>query len=59
MDANGIRLGMTKSFNCGGSYGDGEPGFRVFRVRQDGSFDTWIETEKTLRDNRRQGVRRM
>ena len=49
MDRNGIRLGMTKSFNCGGSYGDREPGFRVFRVRRDGSFESWTETENTLR----------
>ena len=49
MDRNGIRIGMTKSINCGGSYGDGEPGLRVFRVRKDGSFETWTETELTLR----------
>jgi hypothetical protein len=48
MDMNGIRLGMTKSFNCGSSYGDREPGFRVFRVRRDGSFESWTETENTL-----------
>lgn len=50
MDRNGIRLGMTKSFNCGGSYGDREPGFRVFRVRRDGSFESWTETENTQRN---------
>ena len=49
MDRNGIRIGMTRSINCGGSYGDGEPGIRVFRVRKDGSFESWTETESTLR----------
>ena len=49
MDKNGIRLGMTKSINCGGSYGDGDPGLRVFRIRTFGSFESWTETEVTLR----------
>ncbi|MBR0067481.1 MAG: hypothetical protein IJQ00_07780 [Kiritimatiellae bacterium] len=49
MDKNGIRIGMTKSINCGGSYGDGDPGLRVFRIRTFGSFESWTETEITLR----------
>ena len=49
MDKNGIRIGMTKSINCGGSYGDGDPGLRVFRIRTFGSFESWTETEVTLR----------
>lgn len=48
MDKNGIRLGMTKSVNCGGSYGDGDPGLRVFRIRTFRSFESWTETEVTL-----------
>lgn len=48
VDRNGIRLGMIKSFNCGGSYGDGVAGFRVFEVREDGSFKTETETERTV-----------
>lgn len=48
MDKNGIRIGMTKSINCGGSYGDGDPGLRVFRIRTFGSFESWTETEVTL-----------
>ncbi len=42
------RIGMTKSINCGGSYGDGDPGLRVFRIRTFGSFESWTETEVTL-----------
>jgi len=49
MDKNGIRIGMTKSINCGGSYGDGDPGLRVFRIRTFASFESWTETEITLR----------
>ncbi len=49
MDRNGIRIGMTKSINCGGSYGDGDPGLRVFRIRTFGSLESWTETEITLR----------
>ena len=49
MDRNGIRIGMTKSINCGGSYGDGDPGLRVFRIRTFGSLESWTETEVTLR----------
>lgn len=46
-DANGIRMGAVKGFACGGSYND-YPGFRVFNVRADGTFETWTETEKTM-----------
>lgn len=48
-DANGIRIGMTKGFACGGSYND-YPGFRVFKVHADGTFETWTETEDTMAD---------
>lgn len=48
VDMNGIRLGMIKSMNCGGSYNDGVAGLRVFTVREDGSYETATVTEKSL-----------
>ena len=49
MDKNGIRIGMTRSINCGGSYNDGNLGFRVFKISKDGTFESWTETESTFR----------
>ena len=47
VDNNGIRLGMIKSMNCGGSYNDGEAGMRVFIVNSDGTYETETITERT------------
>jgi len=41
VDANGIRLGMTKCCTYW-SYNDGNPGLRVFKVSADGTYSTEI-----------------
>ena len=46
-DCNGIRLGFCKAATlC--SYNDGDPGFRIFDIHADGSYDTQIVTANQL-----------
>ncbi|MBO4620807.1 MAG: metallophosphoesterase [Victivallales bacterium] len=46
-DQNGIRLGFCKAATlC--SYNDGDPGFRLFDIHADGTYDTQIVTARQL-----------
>ena len=46
-DQNGIRLGFCKAATlC--SYNDGDPGFRIFDIHADATYDTQIVTAKQL-----------
>ena len=46
-DQNGIRLGFCKAATlC--SYNDGDPGFRIFDIHADGTYDTEIVTARQL-----------
>ena len=47
VDANGIRLGMTKCCTYW-SYNDGNPGLRVFKVSADGTYSTEIFAESMV-----------
>ena len=47
VDANGIRLGMTKCCTFW-SYNDGNPGLRVFKVSADGTYSTEIFAESMV-----------
>ena len=46
-DCNGIRLGFCKAATlC--SYNDGDPGFRIFDIHADATYDTQIVTARQL-----------
>ena len=46
-DANGIRIAYSKAVTTS-SYNDGDPGFRLFDIRADGTFHTEIVTARQL-----------